>query len=206
MKMVLLGSGGHAKACKDVAIRAGWSVEGVVSPNEVSWADCPWLGTDLWLNSDEADSRYNYLVGVGQLVSSETRKRLYELLLRKGLPIATLIGRSAIVASSAHIESGTVAMEHSFVGPESRVGRNCIINTGAIIEHEAKIGDHCHISTGARVNGGCFIGEGSMVGSGAVVIQNVNVCADAMIGAGAVVIADIRASGTWVGVPARRIV
>jgi sugar O-acyltransferase (sialic acid O-acetyltransferase NeuD family) len=206
MKMVLLGAGGHAKACKDVATRAGWHIEGVVSPVEVSWVGCTWLGTDTWLNSEEADSRYFYLVGVGQVVTGSIRRHLYGLLLQKGLPIATLIGRSAIIATSAQIESGTVAMEHSFIGPESHIGHNCIVNTGAIIEHEVEVGDHCHISTGARVNGGCAIGEGSMLGSGAVVIQNVNVCAGAMIGAGAVVISDITESGTWVGVPARRVV
>jgi UDP-3-O-[3-hydroxymyristoyl] glucosamine N-acyltransferase len=34
------------------------------------------------------------------------------------------------------------------------VGRNCIINTKALVEHDAIIEDHCHISTGAIVNGG----------------------------------------------------
>ncbi|MBS6324113.1 MAG: acetyltransferase, partial [Clostridium sp.] len=43
------------------------------------------------------------------------------------------------------------------------------------------------------------------VGIGATVSNNVNICDHCTIGAGAVIIRDIEESGTYVGIPARKI-
>ena len=45
-------------------------------------------------------------------------------------------------------------MHKAIVNAKAKIGRNCIINTGAIIEHDVIIEDNCHISTGSIVNGG----------------------------------------------------
>ena len=37
---------------------------------------------------------------------------------------------------------GTIVMNNAHIGPNVRIG-NCIINTGAIIEHDIA-SDHCH--------------------------------------------------------------
>jgi len=49
------------------------------------------------------------------------------------------------------------------------------------------------------------VGKYTMIGAGATVSNNVSICADCMIGAGAVVVKDIVDSGTYVGVPARKL-
>ena len=45
-------------------------------------------------------------------------------------------------------------MHQALINTNARVGRNCIINTKALIEHDAIIEDNCHVSTVAVVNGG----------------------------------------------------
>ena len=205
MNLVLLGGGGHAKACASVAGRAGWHVVGVIAPTRVSLEGCPWLGTDSWLDGEGTSAQCSFLVSVGQVSAESIRPRLFQLLQDRALKIATLIAQSAVLAISARIGHGSAVMERAVIGPAANIGENCILNTGAIVEHDVQIGDHCHVSTGAVINGNCYVGSGTMLGSGAVVIQGVRICAGAVIGAGAVVAADIVEPGKWVGVPARRI-
>ena len=44
------------------------------------------------------------------------------------------------------------------------------------------------------------------LGAGAVIADKIIVCSNSVIGAGAVVVSDITTSGTYVGVPAKRII
>ena len=44
-------------------------------------------------------------------------------------------------------------MHCAFLNAGVVVGKNCIINTRAHLEHDVHVGDHCHISTSAVLNG-----------------------------------------------------
>ena len=43
------------------------------------------------------------------------------------------------------------------------IGKNCIINSGAIIEHDTNIQDNVHVSTNSTVNGSVLIGKNSFI-------------------------------------------
>jgi len=87
----------------------------------------------------------------------------------------------------------------------STIGKGCIINTGATIDHDNCIGDYVHISPGVHTAGGVKIGNGSWLGIGSVVINNIDIHSGCTIGAGAVVVNNITEKGTYVGVPARKV-
>ena len=53
---------------------------------------------------------------------------------------------NAIISNSTKIGKGTIIMNRAS-HQDVDIGNNCIINTGAIIEHDVKIGDNSHIST-----------------------------------------------------------
>ena len=59
-------------------------------------------------------------------------------------------------------------MHDVVINADAHIGRNCIINSKALIEHDAIISDHCHISTAAIINGGTQVRSGSFFGSNAV--------------------------------------
>ena len=96
-------------------------------------------------------------------------------------------------------------MANAVINPCAKIGRHCIISSAAVVEHDNTIEDYAHISVGAKLGGTVSIGEQTWVGIGAVVSNNISICPRCMIGAGAVVIHDIKESGTYVGVPARKI-
>ena len=53
------------------------------------------------------------------------------------------------VSKHTTIDEGTIIMHRVVVNAGAMVGRNCILNTGSLIEHDTEIGDHTHISTAA---------------------------------------------------------
>ena len=87
-EILLLGAGGHARACIDVIENTKqYSVVGLVTNGEncnQQVLDYPVIGSDI----DLCALRKSYslgLVGVGQIKSSVQRERLYYLLSKHGL-------------------------------------------------------------------------------------------------------------------------
>ena len=64
-------------------------------------------------------------------------------------------------------------MHGSVVNAGAKIGKNCIINNKALIEHDVVIEDNCHLSTGSTVNGGAIIKKNSFIGSCSVIKQNI---------------------------------
>ena len=102
--------------------------------------------------------------------------------------------------------TGNIICPLTYLGPESSVGVNNLVNTRAVLEHESTLAGHCHMAPGSIVCGRSHVGEMVMLGASATVIDKVNVAAGTQVGAGAVVVRDIdKPSGVFVGVPARRL-
>ena len=73
-------------------------------------------------------------------------------------------------------------MAGTVINPGTKVGKGCIINTGATVDHDNEIGDFAHVSVGSHLAGTVRVGERSWVGAGAVVSNNITICADCVIG------------------------
>lgn len=182
-KIILIGGGGHCKACIDVIEATGkYVIEGILDKSDAKGKRVlgyPVLGTDERI--DELTFRgYQFLVTLGQIKSAFVRKKIFHKLKSLNSSCPVIISPYAHVSKYAHIGKGTIVMHNSVVNAEAIVGENCILNTGSIIEHETIIGHHCHISTNAVVNGNCIIGNEVFIGSGTVV-SNGNKIADNVV-------------------------
>ena len=96
-------------------------------------------------------------------------------------------------------------MANAVINPCASVGRHCIINTAAVVEHNDRLGDWVHISPRAALGGTVTVGDMTHIGIGAAVRNNTDICGGCVIGAGAAVVKSITEVGTYAGVPARRI-
>jgi acetyltransferase-like isoleucine patch superfamily enzyme len=83
------------------------------------------------------------------------------------------------------------------------MGRACIVNTAATIDHDCWLGDGVHVCPGTHLAGNVSIGDRAWIGIGSAVRQRLEIGADAVVGAGAAVVADVPSGKTVVGVPAR---
>ncbi|MGM5693725.1 NeuD/PglB/VioB family sugar acetyltransferase [Streptococcus suis] len=135
------------------------------------------------------------------------RKEIFELIAKEHYnALFNIISEQAHIFSPDSIKGRGIFLGFSsFVGADSYVYDNCIINTGAIIEHHTTVEAHCNITPGVTVNGLCHIGTGTYIGSGSTVIQCIEIAPYTTLGAGTVVLKSLTESGTYVGIPARKI-
>ena len=198
--ILLVGAGGHARACIDVIELEGrFAISGLVDIREQVGARVfgyPVLGSDEDLPSLLVGHAH-VLVAIGQIKTSEPRVRLFSLLERHNCEFPTIVSPRAYVSSHATVGAGTIVMHGAVVNAGATVGRNCILNSQCLVEHDAVIGDHCHISTAAAVNSGVAVGSGTFVGSNACVRQGIKIGERCVIGMGQRVLADCEA-GTMV--------
>jgi len=188
-EIILVGAGGHARACIDVIELSGlFIVVGLVEKDGKNGRDnlgYPIIGTD----DDLRDLRQKYskaLITVGQIKSAETRIKLFQLLREMDYALPVIISPRAYVSKHAQIGNGTIVLHDAIVNANANVGKNCIINNKALIEHDASIGDYCHIATGAIINGEVAVGNETFIGSGVVTKQSISIGSRCIIGASAV--------------------
>ena len=133
------------------------------------------------------------------------RKELFDLVNSKHPnSFINIVSREATILTDSSIKGKGIFISRCFIGSEVEIYDNSIVNTGAIVEHHTIIGAHCNVTPGAILNF-CILKEGVYVGSGSTIIQLVEIAPYTIIGAGAVVVKTIEDSGTYVGVPARKI-
>ena len=197
-RLVIVGAGGHGKVIVDNALRNGYSDVCFVDDHAVG--DCmgfPIVGVCEDLASMD-DGRTDFVIGIG---NNAIRKMIAH---RYKVNWVSLIHPAAQIALNVSIGKGTVVMAGAVVNACAAIGAHCIINTSAVIEHDNVVEDYVHISPKAALGGTVRVGAGTHVGIGATVINNIAICNDCVIGAGAVVTRNIVESGTYVGVPARK--
>ena len=198
--VIIIGTGGHAKVIADIVLCSGDNLVGFLTNDrdKNSFIGKPILGGD----TDYANYKNCYFViAIG---NPNVRERISNSM--KDIKWYTAIHPSSIISTiSTSIGEGTVVMASAVINPFAQIGKHCIINTNATVEHDNSIEDFAHISVGAKLAGTVKIGKRTWVGIGATISNGINVCEDCMIGAGAVVVKNIETSGTYIGVPARKI-
>ena len=90
-------------------------------------------------------------------------------------------------------------MNSVIINSGSQIGKNCIINTRALLEHDVVVGDHTHISTGVIINGATRIGRETFIGSGSVIRNGVVIGDNCLIGMGTVVLKDLKDHTRMIG-------
>ena len=196
-EIILVGSGGHARACIDVIELTGqFRIVGLIEKDEDSGSEnlgYPIIGTDndLMIHRKKYN---NALIAIGQIKSPDKRVKLFQLLLSMDFILPSIISPKAYVSKYALIGEGTIIMHGAIINANARIGRNCIINTNTLIEHDVNIGDHCHIATGANINGGVSVGNKTFIGSGVITNQGVSIGSRCIIGAGAVLKNDVKSN------------
>ena len=193
-KLIIIGTGGHAKSILDVVeLQNKFDVVGFVDNNLE-------VGSKIFsynvLGKDEELSRLiktsdNALIAVGQIQNPDIRNDLYIMLKDLDFKLPSVISPRAHVSESAFIDEGTVVMHGAIVNAGAKIGANCIINSGAIIEHDAEIGKNCHISTGVIINGSARVGNSSFIGSGSVIRNNISIGERCIVGMGSKVLKDM---------------
>ena len=200
--VILIGGGGHAKVAADCVRSCGGTVVGILDdglPAGAKVLDMPVLGKTA---DFEKFTESSFLIAIG---NNGVRRRIAAQLDGK-VRWFTAIHKTAVVSDYARIGAGTVVMPGAVINAGAMIGEHCIINTQAVVEHDNKLADFVHISPAAALGGTVEVGELTHIGIGAKVRNNINICGGCTIGAGAVIVKEIKEPGTYVGVPAVKII
>lgn len=196
--LAIIGASGHGKVVADIAKKNGYS-EIVFLDDDDDIRLCgnySVIGNSSqagWIDAD-------ITVGIG---NADIRKRMQESFPEEKL--VTLIHPDAVIAEDVTIGIGTVVMAGAVINPGVRIGKGCIINTCSSVDHDCVVGDYVHIAVGSHLCGSVSVGSGTWIGAGATVSNNISICPNCMIGTGAVIVKNIDSTGTYVGVPARKV-
>ncbi|MEW6621770.1 MAG: acetyltransferase [Bacillota bacterium] len=202
-RLLIIGASGHGKVIAEIAFKMNrWKSIAFLDDDETLKMS---MGLEVIGKSDDAFTyieNSDIFVGVG---NNATREKIQERLETAGGSIPVVIHPNAVIGEQVELGIGTVVMAGVVINCCTRIGKGCIINTGATLDHDNVIEDYVHISPGANLAGTVKVAKGSWIGIGSVVSNNVNICSGCKVGAGAVVVRDITETGTYVGVPARRV-
>jgi sugar O-acyltransferase (sialic acid O-acetyltransferase NeuD family) len=199
--LLIFGAGGHGRVVAEAAQAAGASIVLASDRSPVLCHGELLPGIALYRPDDRAIAEAPALhVAIGH---NEAREREAQAL---GLQrLRSVCHPAASISPFARVGAGSFVAAQAVVAPGAQLGLGVIVNHGAVVDHDCRIGDFTHIAPGAVLGGAVRIGARVLIGAGAVVLPGRSVVGGAVVGAGAVVCESIDLPGTWVGVPARRI-
>ena len=206
-EIIIWGAFGQVLLSRDAIELNGSRVIAVFADNETHkdpFQDVPiyygWDGFEHWIQGKDP-ARIGFCLSIN--MNGKGRLAYHEKLVARGLKPVTLIHPSAVIAKDADIGEGSQIMAGVVIGPKARIGKQCIVNVRAGIDHETVLEDGVEISPGATLCGLIRVGTCSWIAAGATVLPMVRIGENAVVGAGSVVNRDVPAGTTVVGIPAK---
>ncbi len=177
-KILLVGCGGHALSILDIfESQKKWQILGFVG-KEVDTGKYingyPVLGTDKDLPLLRKKTDFAF-VCIGHIGKINKRFEIVKKLEDFAFKFPYISSRYSIVSPFTEIGNGTSIGHGAIINAGAKIGKHCIINTNAVVEHESSIDDFCHISTGVLINGGVRIGKGTFIGSGSIIREGISI-------------------------------
>ena len=184
--IIIFGAGGHAQSCIDVIESTEKYKIVCLIDNDIKKRKI--LNIKV-IKEKKKVSYYkniskNSFIGVGQIKSAKTRKKIFYQLKKAKYKLPKIISPNSYVSAHAKIGEGSIIMHGAIINSGVKIGRNCIINSRVLIEHNSIIKDNCHISTGAILNGGVEVGQDSFIGSNTVIKQEIKIGENSFVGFG----------------------
>ena len=207
-KLAIIGSGDLGKQIAHLAIDSKrYNVSGFFDDFETPGNHIngyPILGSIEHINDHFEKGTFDELmIGIGYKHMA-LRQRLFDRF-KENIPFGKIVHFSCIIDHSVTIGVGSVLFSGTLVDMGAVIGENCLIYNGCIIAHDTQISSNTFISPGVQIAGFCKIGGNVNLGIGTIVSDNVSIAMGAKTGAGAVVVKDIKESGVYVGIPAKKL-
>jgi sugar O-acyltransferase (sialic acid O-acetyltransferase NeuD family) len=204
-KLIVFGSGGHAKVVIDMIEQQGnYEIAGLLDDDprrqDSRFFGYPVLGTRADLPALFSAGLRHAIVTIGD---NANRATVAALLHRDGWQFACAVHPRACVGRGVKIGPGSVVMAGCVVNADAYLGAQVIVNTGATVDHDCRIEDAVHIAPGCHVCGGVSVGQGSFLGAGSTVTPGVRIGCKVIVGAGSTVLRDVADEARVSGVPAR---
>ncbi len=147
-------------------------------------------------------SKYELLIAIGD---SNLRQEMASRLPKETKYFTFIHPSAQILGKDVTIGEGSIICAGSIITTNCKIGKHAHLNLLTTIGHDCKIGDYFTTAPGAKISGNCKIGRCVYLGTNSSIRQQVEICDDVIVGLNAGVVKNILTSGTYVGVPAKKI-
>lgn len=191
MKLALFGYGGHAR---EVAAQIGESITFYVDDeyaNDIAKPISEFNPEEEWM-----------IVAVGE---SKDRKAIVDKLPKKTKYFTFIHPTVQIMDNNIEVGEGSFIGANSILTTNIKLGKHALLNRGNHIGHDCVIGDYFSAMPNAVVGGNVTINNKVYMGSCSNIKEKIKIIDNTIIGMNAAVVKNITESGTYVGVPAKKI-
>ena len=111
-----------------------------------------------------------------------------------------------LLDTSIKIGEGSIICAGSILTTNIKIGKHCHLNLHSTIGHDTTIGEYFTTAPGVKISGNCTIGNNVYFGTNSSIKEKLTVCDNVTIGLNGGVVKNINESGTYVGLPAKKLV
>ena len=210
-KIVIFGSGGHAKVVFSEIIKLkkfkflgfvdNYKKKGelIISFNKKNYYN---LGSIKEVINKKKNIRGVIGVGVNFVREKIVRdvKRI-----NNNFKFQQIISKDAIINPDVFIDEGTLVVSGTIINTGTEIGKHCIINTSCSIDHDNKFSDFSSAGPGVITGGNVKVGYKSYLGLGCKIRQNVEILDNTVVGFGSLVNKNCKKNSIYWGSPAKKI-
>ena len=193
MKLALFGYGGHAR---EVACQIGEEITFFVDDQYVPTV--PNVKGISNFNPEE------YLMMVA-VADSKDRADIISRLPKETKYFTFIHPSAQIMDDNIEVGEGSFIGANSILTTDIKLGKHTLLNRGNHIGHDCDIQDYFSAMPGAIISGNVTIGDCVYIGTNSSIKEKITICSGVTIGSNATVVKHIVKSGTYVGVPVKKI-
>lgn len=209
-KLYIIGAGGFGREVAWLVERINektptWDLQGFIDDNESIHGnvedDYKVLGGCDYLVKQPEDIWCVCAVG-----SAKVRKQIIEKVSDyKNVHFATLVDPSVICSNRVIIGEGSIVCAGTILTVDITIGKHVIINLDCTVGHDVVLNDFITVYPSVNISGNVTVGAEAELGTGTQIIQGKCIKERSVIGASSCVVKKIIESGTYVGVPVKKI-
>ena len=199
--LLIFGSGGHGRVLCDTALLDRRWIRIVASDRKLPLNQTELLPGISLLTPEEALE----LSPAVHIAIGNNHARQKEAGFWGHTRLVSILHSAAVISAFGSLAPGCFVAAMAVIGPMARLGIGVILNHGAVVDHDVEVGAFSHIAPNATLSGHVRTGQRVLIGSGAVILPSVVIGDDVIVGAGSVVHEHLMESGTYAGIPARKV-
>ncbi len=197
-RLCIVGTGGFARETFFLARTCGFNVEAFIDLQE---------GESIYGIPVRSESYFDS--GTHMAVVAIGNPILRGMVVQKinnNTEYPALIHPNALFSETVNFGHGAVVCANVILTCDVTIGDHAQLNLGTTVGHGVKAGHFFTTAPGVHISGNNLIGNHVYFGTNSSTVENVRISSGVTIGASACVVRNIEEPGTYVGVPASRLI
>ncbi|MFN7662605.1 MAG: NeuD/PglB/VioB family sugar acetyltransferase [Alphaproteobacteria bacterium] len=156
---------------------------------------------EKWFSGRDS-TQYGFVVAIGNPYGF-VRCKIHDYLVAKGLTAVNICDSSALLEKNITVEDGVQIMKAVIVNSDTKIGKQCILNTRSTVEHHDHLGMGVEIGPASTLCGRVDVKDFSWIGAGSTILPRISIGKNSIVGGGALVRENVKEGTIVAGVPAK---